>query len=1565
MSLNRQLVKTIKKIAKQFSQISKNFLSTINKKIIWLLRTLFITKRRQNSANAGFVLPTVVMVSIVVVLLTTAILFRSFERAKNASNVRVNEVVLQAVTPALDRAKAKVTELFNDPSLPRAVPSDATLYNTIISKLSTYTLGDETPIKVGYDLNGNTEIEAPNIGTLESKEVLETAWKFPVDTDNDGKFDSFTLYGVYFRNPPYDGSNPARRRTPLEARTAPLSGKACDASGDTSASLVGGSSWYKVDTGELKKSFFIYAATVPITDIGNLDEEKYQTYTGNRGFSAIEIQQDRKQIPLTNNAVVYEDDLEITPGPALRLNGRIFTNSNFFTKRGNQDIRFYQVSSIESCYYERENGKIIVGGNVATNGAIAANEAGGSLVDLYKDNGINDKKTLATANRSTSNIPNEIAYNSQAYAERIDLLVNAQLARPTGNDPQVVKVNISNRLNQDPALNADDVRQDELRTYFRQRTRRVPFREVPLGSPGVSTYTVANVLEGKDDATDKSNDQLRPPDPWMYPTNANTTLTLTTTQLPAIDPDQVNQNPVEEKELGDRILVGNNLPELRWSSTLNRFVGEEVPEEITGRKWNSSDKTRTRTTRVKQLADLGDTGRDGYWERSAARNRADILDVIGGLRVITGAGVYSPANSRLPTPLAPTNNPTPAGTGNIVWSDVMPMVIPDPNDPLNLNNQTRGHLVMRATAVYHYNKDPYNPQSSDNYQAPIACISSYYNPTSAATAEITATTPGYDPNDPATAGFSNNGFSYGVPATTSADVTRGLTITNGLFSTTATAGDVADASVNLEERLKYQANLIFPNGEFVNPLLRQALQKATTADLTLSEQSAIDSTICALQIADNTLTRDNSVVPDQAIKETAFLDAREIKAIDRNFVPTGDYDLEIEQRQPLEIRATVLDLNLLRTKPITGTWAGEYLLPNSGIIYATRDDARPDRSGSSVDVSATDSRLDPNRRPNGIMLINGGNLSRVTNYRVEEKGLILTTNLPAYVKGDSTNTFNDHTRQEFEGASKLDSDWGNFYDRSDDDRDKNFACRPQDPRLPGCGTGETWRPASVIADAVTLLSKNFREGSRSDGDFDLRNNRTDTSNSNVVREARLQRGFWDNNFVTSRNFTDSQYLSTTGAGVNSSYFNNFVTPIQRRVNFHEYVMEMCFRLNVAECGENDWFVGYDSDDDPNNDLTLTEREVRSVDLPVSALVRRLVAGTTTQFAQPEYRKFPRRVAFKRNINRELVDVDGNVIDPSAITNPPIALGIVGTGTLGTVDISGGLPRTQNNTLWFTSVESTDTSNPPSNKYYRNITRLFYTFPPGADPTSQPSLEPILQINVPERTQTVDTSDYSNLTNLNGNNRRVKNTKWLPRPVETTFNLVIASGDTPTRVGNNSNPYFEINGGLHNFPRFLENWETIPTNITGSFIQFKRSAYATAPFQVLNRLTATGDTQASSLFSERNNTNAYYHSDSNHQGGSPFYMPPVRNWGFDVALLSQNPDLFAQRFVTPSTDAPDEFYREVSRDDRWVQALLCAVQETDNGFGNGFNIKINPSTTQSTKYAIPEDQRPSSCPITPN
>lgn len=1646
MFKKRQLAKIIKKFSTQFS---KTCISPIKKQIIWLLRSLFVTKRRRNSVNAGFVLPTVAMVALVVILLTTAILFRSFERSKNASNVRVNEAVLSAASPALDRAKAKINKLFQDPKLPRSTPSDYSLYQVITSSLNQYTFGDETQLKLVNDFNGTAGIQT-NTGSLDTEESLTTAWKYPVDTNNDGKFDSFTLYGIYFRSPLSD-----RPRSPLEARTPPMNennkGTQCDAGATTSAQLVGTQGWYKRG-GTLKRGIFVYTTTVPITkDIPGLtptDAAKYQIFQGNKGFAALEYEQDRERFPISNNAVLYNDDLEIAPGGGLRLNGRIVTNGNLLTGKTGDPIRLYLVSSPKSCYYNEANSKIIVGGNVAngrvTNGTdITSANNDGVQVDFFKAAGPggSDRDFINSTNKSVTAFGSDIAYNSKAYEMRIKLLVDAAILTTTL--PQEVTQEVTRQTTADATLDQTAVKKEQLEIYFRKRTRRVPYAEVPFGQEDTKAlektagtqYTVSDtgLLQGKD------SDNLRPPDKWMYPyafSNGTTesgysnlpikTNTSDTTKiyLPATA-TKFPEPQGDEAKIGDRIVVGNNLPQIWWNGTkfVSQLDGLDSGQSISGKNWDatgSGTNPRKRFPQVHQLDDLGITERDDFWEKKAAENAQGTLDVVGGLRVITGAGIYLPSGY---TPTT-TNFSTALTT---VWADSMAVAT---TTAQGLPSSETPYLQMRATAVYHYKDSYFNPQSpSANPQTPLACVSSFYDPTNSTTARNKSNLPDVSRLTDTTGtvttnpGNSNNGVVYNKPTKTKA---------------------------NYIDALTYQASLRYPNGRLVNQALSNALAKGN-GNLTLSEKSALDSAICALELLDTALAKSpltTPPIPHGAIRETAFLDARQVKAIDKPNTPSVNnatkYNLDVELRQPLEIRNTVLDLNLLRATSI-GT--GEFLLPNSGIIYATRDDASPDASDSTSNLSSTDFKLDPKRRPNGIMLINGSNLSRNTDYKPEEKGLILATNLPVYIKGN----FNTHDQQEF--TNNLADDWSNFYTvvnanpLARNTLNPNFACR--NGQFTGC-TGESWRPATVIADGITILSNNFREGFRNEGDYDLRDNvaplgydlnqdssiqttaispgldegviqldlndDNDMSDSGVttmnettlgvdlnndgdaidtgitITEQNIPsvivhrlNGFWDNNFVTSYpwigddsgNSTELASDNSVGSTVKSSYFNNFVTPIQRRTNFAEYVMEICRKPTISACKPDDWSVGYATGGVVDWDYKATSSGTKRI-LPnnSSYTVDTLGAGTTARPAlNAADRRYPRRVAFLR-------DSSGNLITTGSTSGDlrPIPLGISGTNSptpYSTNDNNGkvlyypyeaksiaGLPysaysssnrpRRNDRALWFQTINSSST---PDYSYdlplsIKNISGLTST-----RKTDQPLLVPVLQIQYP-----FGGSSGTSLSITNSNNVKDSSNNWLQKVTDTTTetNLAFVQGDTPGRPT-------ETNGGLENFVRYLENWQEysggsrVSKNhkIAGAFIQYKRSSYATAPWQTFtgSYTASTGYNNSATAFGYPQGYRITVNNDSGVSfGRTPFFVQPIRAWGFDVALLTQLPDLFSQRFTSPTVGDPNEYYREVGRDDAWVKTLLCAATT-----GQGYGIATAASYGTGFQYAISQDQRPSTCP----
>ncbi|PLZ19776.1 hormogonium polysaccharide biosynthesis protein HpsA [Fischerella thermalis] len=1596
MSPKRKLVRKIQKISQK---LCNNSSPIMKEQSLWLLRCFLITRRQSDWINAGFVLPTVVMVSLVVVLLTTAILFRSFERSKNASNVRVNEAVLNAASPALERAKAKIDQLFKDPRLPRSTPSDFSLTQVIGENISEFTFGDETPLKVVKDFNSTSGIQ--------DEETLNTAWKYPVDTDNNGKLDSYTLYGIYFRTPT---SN--RPRNPLEARTQPMdegaTGGKCQSDVATSADLVGSQGWYKVGS-KLKRSLFIYTATVPITDTTGLGSN-YEKFSGNKGFVALEYQQDRERIPLNNNAVLYENDLEIAPGFGININGRIFTNGNLLTRQSgtaaSNTIRYYLVSSPKSCYYTEENSKIIVAGNVINSRVDESSSGDGVFVDLFnqgydvdniaivQDKLDNTKKTVPA-----SVYGNTAAFNDEAYAKRIDHLVavtNATYPSKTAL-PEEVQQQIDRQIAADPTLDPAAVRDEQLRIYFRKRTRRVPYAEIPFNSNPLKytlgstsyDYETNSPLQG-------SGNSLRPVDAWVFPYDpsdgktasnyANIAIKDNGTKklhLSATDP-AVQVNLGKEERIGDRVLVGNNLPQFIYSTTKGKFVSSEEGQVISGKEWDNNTNQRKRFTQAYQLDDLGITDRDDFWEKSAAQKPQGPLDVVGGLRVITGAGIYLPNDYN-------SSNHTFTNTQKIIWPDYMPMGVT--TKPEGLPDDKTPYLRMRATAVYHYQDDSYDPKTPTDYQTPIACVSSYYDPTNSTTARNQTGLPDVSLRD-------NYRDLTGLP---NVDKNPGKSHNGVVYSASSLS------TTGYEAELNYQAQLKYPNGRLVNEQLKKALDKiAASKSLTLAEQSAVDSAMCALKILDGTIgSPTDSAIPHGAIMETAFLDARQIKAIDKSASGTS-YDLDVELRQPLEIRATIIDLDLLRRKSKTG---GEFLFPNSGIIYATRDDALPDASNASKDVSATDFRLDPTRRPNGIMLINGSNLSRNSTYKPEEKGLTLASNLPVYIKGN----FNIHRQEEFTDILlKSTNSWGNdFYKRKT--LNPQFACRPG--QFSGCTTGETWRSASVIADAITILSDNFRLGFRQEGDYDLRTNYdvidkdrnpvfvtfdadgdkflgnvdetkfgfdlngdgdaadTTVSETQITASAAAKiNGFWDNNFVTSFPWKDnnSSYGNPTDLDNNpiqSSYFNNFVTPIQRRVPFPEYVMELCRKPTITACGPSDWSVGYATGSTVDWDYKATDSGTKRI-LPNDSnfTVDKLGAGTTARPAlNAADRHFPRRVAFLRDSKGNLILSGGR----------PIPLGIKGTDNPsdGKTDNAGQVnyypytnttiagttyypaysssnrPRLNQRALWF----KTDKSNTANYGHSYPLWIENRSSLSGTRVTEQPLLIPVLQIQYPL------TSPSSNTSTLNDSGDARTTGNWMQTATPTETNLVFAQGDTPGRP-------VESNGGLENFVRYLERWQNGPNNTdlvnhiaAGAFIQFKRSSFATAPFQVFTETynnSSTGYSPTGTIFGYPQAYRLSVNQTNNDRfGRTPFYTGSQRLWGYDVALLTQLPDLFSQRFTSPATNPPNEFYREVGRDDAWVKTLLCAAQNSSTG-----GYENAPSTIYGSnyKYALSQDQR-GTCP----
>jgi hypothetical protein len=378
-------------------------------------------------------------------------------------------------------------------------------------------------------------------------------------------------------------------------------------------------------------------------------------------------------------------------------------------------------------------------------------------------------------------------------------------------------------------------------------------------------------------------------------------------------------------------------------------------------------------------------------------------------------------------------------------------------------------------------------------------------------------------------------------------------------------------------------------------------------------------------------------------------------------------------------------------------------------------------------------------------------------------------------------------------------------------------------------------------------------------------------------------------------------------------------------------MEICKKPTVSACGANDWVV----------DASSTNVKASSL---IGSLETALLSGTTATLPT-NYQGFPRRVAFLRGNDNKLI-LDGSQPVPLGI-NPS---GIIACYSSATSDLGGKTctvfstsdatkrPRTRANALWFQTGTGTS-------RNWSSQSSLWYFDP--SNPTTavtyttatvqQPLLVPVLQIYTTTANVAQANPTATPITTTNAG-VQAPGTRWLQRAKDTTYNMVMAVGDVPGRPG-------ETNGGLQNLARLLENWEglTVAENkktiILGSFMQLFRSAYATAPYFSLRNTTPI---ENDSFFGY---AARIYRSSGG--GRVPFQSPSSRQWGYDVALLKQVPDLFSTLFTTPQDSnviAGNEYFREVGRDDEWVKQFVC-------------NAKISGG-----KYAANDDTtKPSGCP----
>jgi hypothetical protein len=130
---------------------------------------------------------------------------------------------------------------------------------------------------------------------------------------------------------------------------------------------------------------------------------------------------------------------------------------------------------------------------------------------------------------------------------------------------------------------------------------------------------------------------------------------------------------------------------------------------------------------------------------------------------------------------------------------------------------------------------------------------------------------------------------------------------------------------------------------------------------------------------------------------------------------------------------------------------------------------------------------------------------------------------------------------------------------------------------------------------------------------------------------------------------------------------------------------------------------------------------------------------------------------------------------------------------------------------------------------------------------------------------------------------------------TQMNMIMVSGIVPSRR-------LQSYGGLHNFPRFLEDWNG-DLFMSGAFLQLNFSTYATAPYDQESWQPESPEPTTSELI--------------------PYYGAPTRRWGYDVGLQYAPAGPVAQRFQF-SQPTRSEFYSEPAASDPYIKNLCRSI-----------------------------------------
>jgi hypothetical protein len=370
-------------------------------------------------------------------------LARSLTRTQQAASQRNQTILVNAVSPSIERAKAKLDKLFRQFS-GGFIPTDdqiATVLGKDAAPGQTTNPGYSLPDETRLDLNGDGQ--------------LDNAWTFESDINGDGVPEKvgYAIISTATQGTVSVADSDSIKATNLVTRFAPLDSVKNTNPFCPKPEFDINQAWQTTkDSSTFRKAFQIVAwAKNPRT---------HETVT-------LEVQQDREATLGNRWGAWFRNDLELFPAPGFRWNGAMHTAGNFlFTTSGGQ-TNLYLVSAPRSCIFSKSAsqltadfftadaavrndgipfvGQLIIGSN-------KLNTAEGSIsIDLYKDQGPEIDLTNSAADDRIEVTPSTDSVSSGYRPFDISL-----------NPEQLLTLGISNPQGYVPDLDNLRVRDQEI-----------------------------------------------------------------------------------------------------------------------------------------------------------------------------------------------------------------------------------------------------------------------------------------------------------------------------------------------------------------------------------------------------------------------------------------------------------------------------------------------------------------------------------------------------------------------------------------------------------------------------------------------------------------------------------------------------------------------------------------------------------------------------------------------------------------------------------------------------------------------------------------------------------------------------------------------------------------------------------------------------------------------------------------------------------------------------------------------------------------------------------------------